>query len=90
MDPETTIVQINEVLISAGIKVTKIGHADDLAWAEFDGGWISVDAAFGIKILFEKFGLIYCDVKIHEVAIKNIRKIIKKLNEVEKLTLNAR
>jgi hypothetical protein len=89
MNPETTIAQINEVLISAGIKVTKIGHADDLAWAEFDGGWISVDAAFGIKILFEK-GLVYYDVKIIETAIKNIGKIIKKLNEVEKLTLNAR
>ena len=59
MDTEATIVQINEILISAGIKVTKIGHADDLAWAEFDGGWISADAAFGINISFINGLLIY-------------------------------
>jgi hypothetical protein len=85
MDTEATIAQINEILISAGIKVTKIGHADDLAWAEFDGGWISADAAFGINISFKK-GLVIYDVKVDLAAIKNVGKIIKKLNEVEKLT----
>ena len=85
MSPKETVAQINQILISSGIQPHSIDHSQDISWICITKGgeeMVSVDADFGIKIVFSRGGLLWVDAKISYSEIPQIGKIFKQLEKL--------